>query len=425
MIKPGSESRRAAWGFTGLVVCLYVINWSDKAVLGLVAPYLTDEGIITTTQLGLIGSAFYVPFLLGNWCAGLINRSMALRWSLAALAISWSFVMLPIVLSATFVVLLVTRMLLGLLEGPSAPLVHTAIYSWHPMEKRGLPSAVVTMSASVAKLFIAPALALMIGAFGWRSAFITLAVAGLVWVLVWLPTWKLGPYGGEAKKTAITVVDDEPTVPWIKVLTSGTFIGAWLASMPIYAVVASVLTFLPSYFNQALGFSKVEAGTMFGLPSVASIITLVGMTMFSDRLVQRGSSTRLLRIIVPTLGLVLCAVALLTLPYIDQRYLAVAWVSIGYGLGVTVLPLFNAALSDIVPPRQVAAMLGIFLGLQSIGGMYGPYLAGRIVESASSKVAGYPLAFQAFGAMCLVGALIALAIANPKRDKARLRGITD
>lgn len=164
---------------------------------------------------------------------------------------------------------------------------------------------------------------------------------------------------------------------------------------------------------------------MFGLPSVASIITLVSVTMVSDRLVQRGSSTRLLRIIIPNIGLILCATALMTLPYIDQRYLAVAWVSIGYALGVTVLPLFNTALSEIVPPRQVAALLGIFLGLQSIGGIYGPYLAGKIVDSAATKVEGYPLAFQVFGVMCLVGAVIALLIANPKRDRAKLRGQTD
>ncbi|MFT3804229.1 MAG: MFS transporter [Burkholderiaceae bacterium] len=204
--------------------------------------------------------------------------------------------------------------------------------------------------------------------YGWRAAFLSLAGVGLLWLLIWLPTWKLGPYGGEAAKNATyTDADKEPNVPWLKVLTSGTFLGAWLASMPVYAIVATVLTFLPSYFEKGLGFSRVQAGAMFGFPSIASMVTLVGMTYISDRLISRGSSSRLLRGIVPTIG--------------------------------------------------------IFLALQSLGGVYGPYLAGKIVQGAGNPLAGYPLAFQIFGAIALAGAVIALFSVNPERDKLRLRHI--
>lgn len=421
---PGSESRKKAWAFTALVVALYVVNWGDKAVLGLVAQDLKEEIGITEDQIGLIASAFFIMFIIGNLFAGAINRSMALRWSLASLAIGWSLAMFPIVLSATFTVLLLSRMFLGLLEGPSAPLVHTAVYSWHPREKRGLPSAMITMAASIAKILVAPALALIAATYGWRAAFLSLAGVGLLWLVIWLPTWRLGPYGGEATKAAAAAdADQEPNVPWSKVLTSGTFIGAWLASMPVYAIVATVLTFLPSYFEKGLGFSRVQAGAMFGFPSITSMITLVGMTYISDRLISRGATSRMLRGVVPTIGLLVCAASLISLPYVNEKYLAVAWVSIGYALGVTVLPLFNAALSEIVPPKQFAATIGIFLALQSLGGVYGPYLAGKIVSSAETPLAGYPLAFQVFGAIALVGAVVALFGVNPERDKMRLRNI--
>lgn len=414
------ESRKIAWGFTWLVITLYIINWGDKAVLGLVAQDLKDEIGITEAQIGLTASAFFVLYIIGNLGAGLINRTMALRWSLALLAIGWSLAMFPIVMSATFTVLLLSRMFLGLLEGPAQPLVHTAVYSWHPREKRGLPSAAITMSASFAKLLVAPALAFVAAAYGWRWAFLSLAVAGTAWLVLWLPTWRLGPYGGEAVKGASSA-SDEPNVPWAKVVTSGTFLGAWLASMPMYAVVAAVLTFLPSYFERGLGFSRIQAGSMFGVPSIASMITLVGMTFISDRLITRGASSRMLRGVVPTIGMMICSVALISLPYVGEKYTAVAWVSIGYALGVTVLPLFNAALSEIVPPKQIAGTLGIFMALQALGGVYGPYLAGAIVQGAGGTT-GYSLAFQVFGVMTFVGAIAALLFVNPERDKVRLRG---
>jgi MFS family permease len=181
---------------------------------------------------------------------------------------------------------------------------------------------------------------------------------------------------------------------------------------------------LPSYFEKGLGFTRLQAGSIFGFPSIASMVTLIGMTLISDRLISRGASSRLLRGVVPTLGLLICSLALITLPYISEKDVAVAWISIGYALGVTVLPSFNASLSEIVPPQQFAATLGIFLALQSLGGVYGPYLAGVIVKNADSATAGYPLAFQVFGAMMLVGAIIALICVNPERDKAYLRRIT-
>jgi len=94
------------------------VNWGDKAVLGLVAQDLKDEIGINEEQVGLIASAVFVLFIVGNLGAGAINRSMSLRWSLSVLAIGWSLAMFPVVMSATFTVLLLSRMFLGLLEGP-------------------------------------------------------------------------------------------------------------------------------------------------------------------------------------------------------------------------------------------------------------------------------------------------------------------
>jgi hypothetical protein len=42
-VSPAGESRAKAWGFTGLLMFLYVVNWADKAVLGLVAQQEPDQ----------------------------------------------------------------------------------------------------------------------------------------------------------------------------------------------------------------------------------------------------------------------------------------------------------------------------------------------------------------------------------------------
>lgn len=420
---PGGDTRVKAWSFTALLVALYVVNWGDKAVLGLAAQPLADELGLSASQIGLVGSAFFLTFTIGGFFAGLLNKWMTLKWALAVLAIGWSLTMLPIVLAATFSVLLVTRMLLGLLEGPSSALLHTALYSWHPREKRGLPSACLTAAASIAKIVLAPALAVLAAAYGWRSMFVVLAVAGLVWLLAWLPSWKVGPYGDDSSAPATD--EGGAHVPWSKVLTAPTFLGGMVAVLGMYALVSVVLTWLPSYFELGLGYSRVQAGIMFGFPSIASIVLMFLLTGVSDRLIARGATSRVLRGVVPSVGLLVCGIAMALLPVIGIPWVAVAVVSVGYAFGSSIFPLFNSGLSEIVPPRQLAGTLGVFLAVMSIGGLLGPYVTGLIVEAAASPAEGYARAFQVFGIVAIIGAVIALLTVNPERDKARLLPMTD
>ena len=425
---PGTGSRTTAWGLTGLLVLLYVVNWADKAVLGIVAQPLADELGLSASQIGLVGSAFFVTFTVGGFFAGLLDRWMPLKWSLVLLALGWAVAMLPAVVAATFAVLLVSRMVLGFAEGPSGAMIHTGVYSWHPPEKRGVPSACITAAASIAKIAIAPVLTLIVATWGWRSAFVTLAAVGVVWCLVWLPTWREGPYGKRAAPARGTAGSDaqpdQPatSVPWGRILRTPTFLGGVAAILPMYAVVTVVLTWLPSYFEEGLGYSRVQAGVMFGFPSIASLLMLFVLTGISDRLISRGSTSRMLRGVLPATGLLACGLSLTALPWFAVPWMAVVVVSVGYSFGASIFPLFNSAISEVVPARQLAGTLGVFLALMATGGLVGPYLTGLVVDAAATPGDGYALAFQIFGVLAVVGAVIALLTVNPERDKARLLG---
>lgn len=422
-----SGSRTQAWGLTLLLVVLYMINWADKAVFGLVARPLAEEFGLTASQIGLVGSAFFLTFTVGGLFAGMLNKRITLRWVMVLLSLAWAACMLPIVLSASFAVLLVSRLALGLAEGPASALVHTAAYSWHPPEKRGLPGAWITSGASIAKIAVAPALAVVAHEWGWRAAFLTLAAVGVLWCAIWLATWREGPYGG-GRATRDRLAPSEGTtqettphsVPWKKIVLAPTFLGGAAAVFAMYALAAVVLTWLPSYFEVGLGYSRLQAGTMFGFPSIAAMIALFVSTSVSDRLISRGASSRVLRGVLPGAALLLCGLALATLPYIKSPGMAVLVVSVGYGLGACIFPLLNAAVSQICPVQQLAGGLGFFLALMSVGGLVAPYLTGLIVDAASSPAVGYATAFQVFGIVALVGGVIALLTVNPERDAHRI-----
>ncbi|RAF01566.1 MFS transporter, partial [Burkholderia multivorans] len=181
-------------------------------------------------------------------------------------------------------------------------------------------------------------------------------------------------------------------------------------------------TWLPSYFEVGLGFSRLEAGSMLAIPSVVGLISLIGGTLLSDFLLARGWSSRFVRIVGPSLLVIVGGGILFLLPSIENPAAAVAIVSIGYGVGVVVLPLSNAAVSEICPPEQTAGTLGIFLALMAIGGLIGPYVTGLIVDAAASPGDGYATAFQVLGVAAALSALLTLIFADPERDKVLVGG---
>ncbi|WP_430336094.1 MFS transporter [Rhodococcus sp. ACT016] len=407
---------------TGLIVFLYLVNYADKAVLGIIAQPLARELGLTASQIGLVGSLFFLTFTIGGFLAGPLNKLLTLRWALLALGIAWSVVMLPLVVSASLVMLVVTRMALGLAEGPGSALMHTGIYSWHPPAKRGLPSAILISSASVAKIALAPALAFVTVTWGWRAAIVTLSLLGAIWTMSWLAGWKEGPFIGPGAGKVVEGEASEPSVPWRRIFLNRTFVSCSFLVMALYALSTVVLTWLPSYFEVGLGFSALQAGSLFGLPSIVGLVVGLGAAVVTDRLVSRGVRSRAARIVTPAIGVVIAGVTLLFLPSISAPALAVAAVSIGYGFGAAAFPLVTAAISELCPPQQTAGTMGVFLAIQAIGGLLAPYGTGLIVDHASSAATGYATAFQLIGAIALVASLAMLALANPDRDSALVRG---
>lgn len=427
--KPDKSPGRSpfqAWGITAVLMSLYTINYSDKLLLGLVAQPLKEDLGISAAQLGFAASAFFTAFTIGGFFAGTINKWAPLRWSLVLLALIWAATMFPMIIAGSFAVLLVSRIILGFFEGPSGAIILSATYTWHPIEKRGLPSSLISAANSFAKIAVAPALAWVVVTFGWHSGFVVLMTAGILWCILWLTTWRPGPYAN-VKNTAPGSADEakRTKVPWTRILLSRTFLGALAAAVPMYGLITVVLTWLPSYFEVGLGFSRLQAGSMFGFPSIVALFAMFITTAITDKLMIRGASSRVARGIVPGIGLIVCGLSMVLLPLIHIPMAVVATVSIGYGIGCIVTPITNAAVSQICPPNQVAGVLGVFLALQAVAGIVAPPITGAIVDAASTPAAGYAQSFQVFGVVSIIGAIVAMILINPGRDAKRLLTVNE
>lgn len=415
-----------AWSITGMLVLFMIINWADKTVFGIAAQPLREELGLTSAQIGFLGSAFYFLFSVTGLTVGFLANWVRVKWILLGLAALWSLTMVPVLIAASMVTLLISRIGLGAAEGPAAAMANSAAFEWFPKEKRSLPSAWLSSGASLAKIAIAPVLTVVVVQWGWRAAFFSLAVVGLLWSLSWLFIAREGPYaeprGRATKNDQPAQGAKQPNVPFMRIVTTPSFVGGVFGTFTIYGMVSVILTWLPSYFELGLGFSRLEAGSMFGLPSISGMAGMLLASWYTDRRIAAGASSRVMRGIVPAVALLLGGGMLALLPYIGNTALAVAAVVFGYGFGIIALPVMNAVVSQICPVRQQPAALGVFLALQNISGLIAPAVTGWFVESAATPAEGFALAFQVFGVAVILGGIVLGLLVHPERDARRVLG---
>ena len=405
-----------AWTTVLLIMTLLVISFLDKSVPGLAAGQLRHDLGISASQFGLIGSADYVLAAVTCLLVGVLADRHSARRTLPISALLWSVAQLPALVVPGAGSLLAGRLLLGAGSGPVVPLAHATVYSWFTNRRRGLPAGVLTCGASIAKLALAPALGLVIAAWGWRVAFALTALLGLVWAAIWAWVGREGPYALPRDRAAAIRLRTHIAMA-ARTVRLRTVAGAAVA-LAAQAVLASfVLTWLPSYFAQALGFTQVQASSLFGVPCAFGIVALLGTGALSDRLLRGGTRGRLARGLLGGIVMGVSGAVLLALPFVADRMLAIAMVVVGYGLSVTVNVFANPVVAEVAGPARRASALAAITAITSIGSLCGPVLTGVVLDAAPNPVAGFAIAFRVFGLLLILGGLVFALLVNPERDR--------
>jgi MFS family permease len=85
-------------------------------------------------------------------------------------------------------------------------------------------------------------------------------------------------------------------------------------------------------------------------------------------------------------------------------------------------PQFGASMSmcaEIAPVHQRAAVMATVSALLGVAGLISPFVTGRLVDVYGDS--GFDMSFAITAALMMVGGIVALVLARPDRDGARLR----
>ncbi len=404
------------WLIVAMLFCFMVINFADKAVLGLSAvPIMRDLGL-DHTQFGLIGTSFFALFSLSAVLVGFLVNRVSTKWVLLVMALSWALFQLPMVLPLGLAALVVNRVLLGLGEGPAYPVALHATYKWFPNLRRPLPTSIIAIGGAVGAGIAAPAIVYVIVHYSWRSAFAMLGLVGLAWCAVWLFVGKEGPLSAEPIAVGVSTYE---RVPYMRLLTSRTFVGQALVAFAAYWLVTLSVVWLPAYLTNGAGYTATETGWIVTLPALANIALLPGICAFSERLKRHGASSRVARGGVACAGLLLAGLLAFALPQVTGPVLPIVCTALAFSCGTSIFSLGHVMVAEITPTAQRGSMLAIGNAVATLAGPLAPVVMGRIVDTGANAVAGFSTGFMLTGAAVAVVAIVAVLLIDPEADRAR------
>lgn len=411
-----SESKaEGAWATVALLFLFVVINFADKAVLGIAAVPIMQELALTPREFGLVASSFFLLFAISAIATGFLVNAIQTRWALLAMGVVWALTQFPMLASPAIWTLVACRIALGAGEGPAIPVALHSAYKWFPNERRTLPTAVVVQGGAIGVLIALPLLNWVIVRYSWHWAFGVLGFAGLGWAVLWLAFGREGTLEAVAAKR---LAPKPERVGYAKLLLNPTILACWCAAFGANWGLSQALAWQGAFLIKGLGLAQSSIGLLGALPSGATAIAMIAAGWYSQRLLVHGFSSRLARGVLGGLGVALGGAALIAMPYLPGVTAKIAMTTLGVALPSVIYVMGNAVIAEVAPVAQRGALLAIGTAVGTSAGLVAPYVMGSVIEGAATPLAGFNTGFTVCGIIMLICGAIGIALIRPERETA-------
>lgn len=390
------------WFICALLFLATTINYIDRQILSLIKEILDEELHWTNEEFGIVNSIFQGAYGFGLVFFGWFVDRYGARIGYAVSIAAWSLAAMGHSFVSSISGFMVARASLGLGEGGNFPAAIKAVTQWFPRQERAFATSIFNAGSNAGPI-IAPVLVPFIAfTWGWRVAFILAGLAGLLWLLLWLPF-----YNSPAKSKRLTegertwierdreTSSDNVRVTWgslLKYRQTWSFVVAKFLTDPAWWFL---LIWLPDYFNKTrsldIKHSWIHLVTIYSIMTVLSIfggwitghLTKLGWT------VTRARKT----------GMLVFALCVLPILIVTQVGDWTAVLLIGFAGAAHQAWSANlyTTVSDMFPKYAVASVIGLGGMAGAFGGMIFPVLTGRLLDTFSAQnniTGGYAILFS-------------------------------
>lgn len=403
-----------------MLTFVYVLNFLDRQLLGILAKPIQDSLHITDGQLGLIGGLYFAFFycfiaIPVGWLADRTNRVTVLSLACAI----WSGATVACGLATTYPQLVVARMTVGFGEAGGVPPSYAIITDTFPPGQRGTAFGIFNLGPPIgAGLGIAFG-ATIAAVFDWRDAFVAIGVVGIfaaVAVRVIVREPKRGATDGAPLPAAAAKAGFWGTVRMF--ISHPVLMLAALGSGATQFVTYGLGNFAVLFLIREKGMTLEQVALWYAL--VVTIGMGAGM-IFSGRVIDRLSRrSRLVYALGPALSLAAALPLYVAFVWAPGWPLALALLTAVMFLNYFYLSASVALVQEEVRPDQrVLAGALLLLVMNFIGLGLGPTWVGAASDwfTANGYAHGLQLALYTLTPFFLIAILLFLALARVLRDE--------
>jgi MFS family permease len=353
-----------------MVLCLtFGVVFFDRNAINFLTPFIIADLSITPSQIGYLVGGLSATWAISGYIGGRVCDAIGRhKFILLIAVIAFSLSSFMSGLAAGFGVLLASRMLMGLAEGPVLPISQVIMVQASSPHRRGFNMGVVQqLGANVLGFFIAPiAVVALAEHFGWRQAFFLAGVPGLICALL---IWRYikDPARPEAQQQDTGVLSLKEMLAYRNIPLCMVISGLMIA------MAVLMFVFYPLYITQVLKFSPEK---------MSYVMSVLGLSAVVSSLIVPGLSDRYGRKPVMIITMALALLMPLGVVYFSHSNLLLgAMLFIGFTASA-LAPLAMATVpAETVGGLRVTAVVGLVNGAgEIIGGMTLPVIGGQLAE---------------------------------------------
>ena len=381
-------------GLLALMCVTFGLVFVDRFALVYLSPFIVKDLGLNNTQVGMLVSALGITWAVSGyfttaWAESRNKKKVVFIVSV----VLFSVASITSGLASGFVMLLLSRLLMGFFEGPTLPLIQSFIAKESSPNRIGLNMGILqSFGSTLFGFLIAPVLLVALATqYGWRSTFFIAGIPGLIMAFL---CWKL-----IRPQTAETdVKPTEESLSFRKILQFKNMRIVFVLACLFMTWLNSCMTFMPKYFTEIQGFTEGDMGKTMGLMGVSSLIAGVFVTALSERFGRKP---------IISLFILIGIMFPLAVVFLKGSGLQIPMMFIGYFM-FGALPLVLGAIpSETVPMHSVGKAIGLVAGAGEIfGSVLMPFVSGVLADKFGLNAPFYVSTIAAVLALIISFSLI-------------------
>jgi ACS family hexuronate transporter-like MFS transporter len=402
----------------GLLFVGSVVNYMDRAVLGVVMPQIRSDLLLTNADYGLAVNAFLVMYMIFYVVGGGVADRFGCRRTYLITVAFWSVASALHALARGLLSLSLFRALLGMGEGMFYPTALRGATEWFPPRTRAKAVGIVLCGLSVGVLITPPIVAWLTIHYGWRTAFALTGLSGFLLLIPWIGIHrKIRQSFGVADPAPALAepqqADASDSIRLREVLTRRKYLCLLGARSLTDSAWYFYLFWISGYFQDERGFDLAAIGRRLWIPYLSADVGALVGAWVSSALITRGFGLDRSRKVTLMASASLCVVGAHAY-VVGSSAWALGLISIGLFGHLAWSSNLHTAISEVAPPKYVALLYGITGASGTLLGAITQPLIGRTVDRV-----GYEPVFQAVAVLYLAAMALLLAAGKIERIVAK------